>query len=73
MLAGLLLPALVEAKRKVHQTGCLSNLRQVSTALHSWVDDHDGWLPPGEGADRGLYTGQRPAYAEQETYKRNLA
>jgi prepilin-type N-terminal cleavage/methylation domain-containing protein len=73
ILAGLLLPALAEAKRKARQTGCLSNLKQVGMALQMWVDDNDGWLPPGGHSPQGLYTGQRPVYAEQETYKRDLA
>lgn len=73
ILAGLLLPALAEAKRKAHQTGCLSNLKQAGTALHMWVNDNNDWLPPGERMDRGLYTGQRPAYMESESYRRALA
>jgi prepilin-type N-terminal cleavage/methylation domain-containing protein/prepilin-type processing-associated H-X9-DG protein len=73
ILAALLLPALTNAKRKAHQTGCLSNLKQVGLAVLSWADDNDGWLPPGSRSDQGLFTGQRPVYAEQESYKRDLA
>ena len=73
VLAGLLLPTLGEAKRKVRQSNCLSSLKQVGMALHMWSDDQDGWLPPGAQSSQGLYTGQRPVYAEQESYRRDLA
>jgi prepilin-type N-terminal cleavage/methylation domain-containing protein/prepilin-type processing-associated H-X9-DG protein len=73
ILAGLLLPALTEAKRKAHRIGCLSNLRQAGVALHLWTDDNNGWLPPGEKSAFGLWTGQRPAYQETTAYKYDLA
>lgn len=73
ILAGLLLPALATAKRKAHQTGCLSNLKQVSLALQMWVDDNDGWLPPGSSATEGLLMGQRCNYKEDTASRRNLA
>jgi prepilin-type N-terminal cleavage/methylation domain-containing protein/prepilin-type processing-associated H-X9-DG protein len=76
ILAGLLLPALATAKRKAQQTGCLSNLKQVSLALQMWVDDNDGWLPPGSGATEGLLMGQRCNYKEDPenpAWRHNLA
>jgi prepilin-type N-terminal cleavage/methylation domain-containing protein len=73
ILAGLLLPALTEAKRKAHRIGCLSNLRQAGIALQMWVDDNNGWLPPGEKSAFGLWSGQRPAYQETASYKYDLA
>jgi prepilin-type N-terminal cleavage/methylation domain-containing protein len=73
ILAALLLPALTEAKRKAYQAACCSNLRQVGLGLHMWVDDNNGWLPPGEGSSYGLYEGQRPGYQEAQTYKYDLA
>ena len=54
LLAGLLLPALASAKRPAVQTGCLSNLKQVSLGFIMWVDDNDSHpttgkiQPPGE-------------------------
>ena len=62
ILAALLLPALTNAQRKAYQTGCLSNLRQASMALHMWVDDNDGWMPPGQGSTFGLWSGQQTSY-----------
>ena len=73
ILAGLLLPALATAKRKAHQTGCLSNMKQVGLALQMWVDDNDGWLPSGSTATEGLLMGQRCNYKEDTASRRNLA
>ena len=73
ILAGLLLPALATAKRKAHQTGCLSNMKQVGLALQMWVDDNDGWLPSGSTATEGLLMGQRCNYREDTASRRNLA
>jgi prepilin-type N-terminal cleavage/methylation domain-containing protein/prepilin-type processing-associated H-X9-DG protein len=73
ILAALVLPALGEAKRKAHRTGCCSNLRQVSLALQMWVDDNSGWLPPGAASPYGIYEGQRPGYQEIDSYKYDLA
>src|SRR5512145_1944632 len=73
ILAAMLLPSLAKAKVKAHQTGCLSNLKQVNLAMQMWVDDNDGWLPSGAGATEGLYMGQRCNYKEDTASKRNLA
>ena len=45
LLAALLLPALGRAKESARATACLSNLRQVGTALQLYVQDHDNRLP----------------------------
>jgi prepilin-type N-terminal cleavage/methylation domain-containing protein/prepilin-type processing-associated H-X9-DG protein len=44
ILAALLLPALSVAKAKAQQTGCLSNLRQLSLGWKMYADDNAGVL-----------------------------
>ena len=39
ILAGLLLPTLKSAREKAMETSCLSNLRQIGTAMHSYAND----------------------------------
>jgi prepilin-type N-terminal cleavage/methylation domain-containing protein len=45
VLAALLLPALGRAKESARATACLSNLRQVGTALQLYVQDNNNRLP----------------------------
>jgi len=40
ILAGLLLPALAQAKAKAHRATCVSNLKQIGLAFTMWADDH---------------------------------
>jgi prepilin-type N-terminal cleavage/methylation domain-containing protein len=47
ILAAMLLPVLSAAKRRAYQIQCVSNYRQVGTALHMFTDENDDWLPPG--------------------------
>jgi len=56
ILAGILLPALAQAKQKALQTGCISNLKQVGMAIQMYTDDNDGFLPgPVRGSARASY------------------
>jgi prepilin-type N-terminal cleavage/methylation domain-containing protein len=45
ILAGILIPVVAQAKKKAHQTTCLSNLKQVGVAINTYADDHDDYLP----------------------------
>lgn len=49
-LASLLAPALSSAKAKGRSAVCVSNLRQLGIALHSYASDHDGNIPYGPEA-----------------------
>ncbi len=50
ILASLLLPALSSAKARGKRAVCLSNLRQIGTAIHVYADDHEGRIPFGPQA-----------------------
>ena len=56
ILAGMLLPALAQAKVKARQANCRSNQHQIGLALLMYADDSKGWLPEtthtyGTGSD----------------------
>jgi prepilin-type N-terminal cleavage/methylation domain-containing protein len=50
ILAGLLLPALAAAKEKARKVACISNLRQIGIAIHSYAPDYGGRIPYGPKA-----------------------
>lgn len=50
ILATLLLPALAAAKQAGQRAVCLSNLRQIGLAIHSYAHDHEGKIPYGPKA-----------------------
>ena len=45
ILAAILFPVFAQAREKARQTACLSNLKQIGTALRMYADDHDGSYP----------------------------
>lgn len=45
LLISILLPALSKARKSVEQLTCLSNQRQVVTAIFTYAGDHGGYLP----------------------------
>ena len=46
ILAAILFPVFAQAREKARQTSCLSNCKQLGTALMLYVDDYDETLPP---------------------------
>ncbi|MER3403126.1 MAG: hypothetical protein C4337_07480 [Armatimonadota bacterium] len=52
VLAGLLFPVLARAREKARQCQCLSNLRQLASALALYRSDYDGRTP---GMGDGTY------------------
>ena len=45
ILAGMLLPALAQAKEKARRTACLSNTKQIANAMMMFVSDNDQKYP----------------------------
>jgi prepilin-type N-terminal cleavage/methylation domain-containing protein len=57
ILAGLLLPALARAKEKGRRIACLSNLKQLTVAMHLFVNDYEKYhwrVPIAEGGSQKL-------------------
>jgi len=47
ILAAILFPVFAKAREKARQTSCLSNQRQIATAILSYTQDYDETLPLG--------------------------
>ncbi|MBQ7256648.1 MAG: DUF1559 domain-containing protein [Abditibacteriota bacterium] len=45
ILAAILFPVFAQAREKARQTSCLSNCKQIGTALQLYVDDYDETVP----------------------------
>lgn len=84
ILAGMLLPALNNAREKGRNANCINNLKQIGTMIHSYADDHAGFFVPYENEDQirwdqicidymkshlNLKTGFRSSYATSADYK----
>src|SRR6476659_6697690 len=50
ILAALLLPALTTAKGQAQRIACVSNLRQIGLAIHTYASDNGGRIPYGPKA-----------------------
>ncbi|MBC8142949.1 MAG: prepilin-type N-terminal cleavage/methylation domain-containing protein [Armatimonadetes bacterium] len=46
ILAAILFPVFATAREKARQTACLSNMKQMGTALQMYAQDADGGMPP---------------------------
>ncbi len=49
ILAGLLLPVLSKTKKKIKETTCLGNFKQLGVVTQMYVNDYDGFIPHGSG------------------------
>ena len=54
ILAGMLLPALNNAREKGRSISCCGNLKQISFCFANYASDYDGWAP---GAHYALFMG----------------
>jgi prepilin-type N-terminal cleavage/methylation domain-containing protein/prepilin-type processing-associated H-X9-DG protein len=66
ILAGLLLPALAGGKQRGQAVACMSNLRQLGTALALYTDEHDGRYVNNHGINETLRTRQNWANNVQD-------
>lgn len=73
ILAAILFPVFARAREKARQSSCLSNLKQIGTALMMYADDNDqtylrvhGSLPGNPGHDEVL-----PWYPSLQPYVKN--
>jgi prepilin-type N-terminal cleavage/methylation domain-containing protein/prepilin-type processing-associated H-X9-DG protein len=57
LLIGLLLPALGKAREAGRQVKCLSNQRQIGTALHAYSNEYKEWIPRESGNSEALLPG----------------
>src|SRR5579862_7940469 len=58
ILAGLLLPALAQAKARAQRVQCMSNLRQLNLGWKMYAGDNNGLFPPNEqGSANATYAG----------------
>lgn len=51
ILAAMLLPALAAAREKARRSACINNLKQIGTALASYLGDYSGYMPSWVGTD----------------------
>ncbi|MCS7336939.1 MAG: DUF1559 domain-containing protein [Verrucomicrobiae bacterium] len=64
LLAALLLPVLGTAKDKARQIHCLSNLKQLTHAWHSYISEHEDAIPE----NKSLGAGPRVAYSPTNSW-----
>lgn len=57
ILAAVLFPVFAQARAKARQAGCLSNLRQIGSALQMYLQDHDERMPTACGMGRSYTWG----------------
>lgn len=67
ILIALLLPALQSARETARQTACLSNLRQLGIATHTYVHDYNSYLPYHSKQDYDHHNW--PALTEQRIFR----
>jgi prepilin-type N-terminal cleavage/methylation domain-containing protein/prepilin-type processing-associated H-X9-DG protein len=70
ILAGLLMPALSQAKQKANRIKCLNHLKQLGLALTMYASDHDGQFPPRRRGETNTWVGRlQPYYRDVQVLK----
>lgn len=73
ILAGVLLPALQSARKKVYTVSCVSQLKQLGMAIYSYSVDSDGFPPPTVVWDTALMKGNYLTSGKNFTFMGNSA
>lgn len=60
VLAAILFPVFAQAREKARQAVCMSNLKQIGTALFMYQEDYDEFLPDRRDLKLSLPGGYRP-------------
>jgi prepilin-type N-terminal cleavage/methylation domain-containing protein/prepilin-type processing-associated H-X9-DG protein len=60
LMIGILLPALNKARESAKQVQCLSNMRQLASAIIQFSNEHDGWVPGQAGGSLTRFDPSRP-------------
>ncbi|MCC6443912.1 MAG: DUF1559 domain-containing protein [Armatimonadetes bacterium] len=63
-IIAILFPVFAQAREKARDTSCLSNLKQIGTALSMYIQDNDE-IPPGAGCNRSGPNGYGPLVLPQ--------
>jgi len=71
ILAAILFPAFLAAKKRAQMTSCLSNLKQLTQAMRNYADDNHGimpndWSPGGTLPSRNSETTAMPVSAQYD-------
>jgi len=69
ILAAILFPVFAQAREKARQTNCLSNMKQMGTAVAMYTDDYDETYPGAiyQGSDYGNNLGYQATHAFTQT------
>ena len=71
ILAAILFPVFAQAREKARQISCLSNVRQIGTAMQMYVQDYDE-TTPSIIVNRDDGTKDEDIYSIVQPYSKNL-
>jgi prepilin-type N-terminal cleavage/methylation domain-containing protein/prepilin-type processing-associated H-X9-DG protein len=70
ILAAILFPVFAQAREKARQTSCLSNMKQISYAVHMYAQDYDEMLPTLEHGGHLGWIDQIEPYSKNSQIRR---
>lgn len=72
VLVAMLLPAIKKARDRTRRAVCLNNQRQMVIALMGYMNEHNGWVPPGVRGAGGSEKGYEGSFAFDQFIKLHL-